>query len=128
MLEFAGFKIKPIFAWYDLWIGVYYDQKGRKLYILPLPSIGIVIEFPFNIIMTTVIKNEPSTEVRTFTNLRDARLYVMSRIGDGPTTDNYRIFSKDRNIKIIVTGCDVKELFPNVILFNKESLSNGQPS
>lgn len=38
-------KIRPLFAWYDLWIGLYWDRKGRKLYILPLPCIGIVIEF-----------------------------------------------------------------------------------
>lgn len=37
--------IKPIFAWYDLWVGVYWDRAGRKLYVLPLPTIGIVIEF-----------------------------------------------------------------------------------
>lgn len=39
-------KIKPLFAWYDLWVGVFWDQHKRKLYVLPLPCIGIVIEFP----------------------------------------------------------------------------------
>jgi hypothetical protein len=37
--------VKPLFAWYDLWIGVFWDRKARKLYILPMPCIGIVIEF-----------------------------------------------------------------------------------
>ena len=37
--------IKPIFAWYDLWMGAFWDRKARKLYILPLPCIGVVIEF-----------------------------------------------------------------------------------
>jgi hypothetical protein len=37
--------VKPIFAWYDLWIGAFWDRKLRKLYILPLPCIGIVLEF-----------------------------------------------------------------------------------
>lgn len=36
-------KIKPIFAWYDFWIGVFYDTSKRRIYILPLPMIGIVI-------------------------------------------------------------------------------------
>lgn len=36
--------VKPIFAWYDLWIGAYWDRKARKLYILPIPCFGIVIE------------------------------------------------------------------------------------
>jgi hypothetical protein len=34
-----------IFAWYDLWVGVFWDRKGRRLYILPLPCVGVVIEF-----------------------------------------------------------------------------------
>lgn len=37
-------KIKPIFAWYDFWIGVFYDRKG-KLYIFPIPCVGIVLDF-----------------------------------------------------------------------------------
>jgi hypothetical protein len=37
--------VRPLFAWYDLWVGAYWDRKGRRLYILPLPCIGVVIEF-----------------------------------------------------------------------------------
>jgi hypothetical protein len=37
--------IKPLFAWYDLWMGVYWDRKTRNLYVLPLPCIGVVITF-----------------------------------------------------------------------------------
>lgn len=37
-------RIKPLFAWYDLWIGAYWDRAGRKLYVLPLPCVGVVIE------------------------------------------------------------------------------------
>ena len=38
-------RIKPLFAWYDLWVGAFWDAKGRKLYVLPIPMLGLVIEF-----------------------------------------------------------------------------------
>lgn len=37
-------KISPVVAWYDFWIGAYWDRKGRRLYILPFPMIGVVIQ------------------------------------------------------------------------------------
>ena len=40
--------IRPIFAWYDLWIGAFWDRSARKLYILPLPCIGMVVVFESN--------------------------------------------------------------------------------
>ena len=38
-------EIRPIFAWYDFWVGLYYNQKNRRLYFLPFPMIGLVFEF-----------------------------------------------------------------------------------
>ena len=37
--------IRFIFAWYDLWIGAYWDRKSKRLYLLPVPCIGVVIDF-----------------------------------------------------------------------------------
>jgi hypothetical protein len=34
-----------IFAWYDFWVGWFWDQHKRKLYILPFPCVGICIQF-----------------------------------------------------------------------------------
>lgn len=42
----ARWSVKPLFAWHDLWVGIFWDSRKRKLYILPLPCVGVVIEFP----------------------------------------------------------------------------------
>lgn len=38
-------KVKLIFAWYDLWIGFFWDTKKKWLYIFIIPTIGIVFQF-----------------------------------------------------------------------------------
>lgn len=37
--------ISLLFEPCDLWIGAFWDAKKRRLYILPLPCFGIVIQF-----------------------------------------------------------------------------------
>ncbi len=32
-------KIRMFFAWFDFWVGAYYDRKKKVLYICPLPCI-----------------------------------------------------------------------------------------
>ena len=39
-------KVSFIFAWYDLWIGLYYDRERSWLYILPIPMVGIILKLP----------------------------------------------------------------------------------
>ena len=38
-------RIRPIFAWYDLWIGLFWDSRKKRLYIFPVPCFGIVVDF-----------------------------------------------------------------------------------
>jgi len=38
-------RIWPIFAWYDMWIGAYWDSTKRRLYVFPIPMFGVVIQF-----------------------------------------------------------------------------------
>ena len=37
-------KIRPIFKWFDFWVGLFYDTKKKRLYIFPIPMCGIYIE------------------------------------------------------------------------------------
>lgn len=36
--------MKVFFAWYDFWIGFYYDRKREDLYICPLPCVVFKFE------------------------------------------------------------------------------------
>ena len=38
-------RIRPIFAWYDLWVGAFIDRPKQRLYLFPLPMLGVVIDF-----------------------------------------------------------------------------------
>ncbi len=38
-------SIKPIFAWYDLWIGLFIDRPKKRVYLFPVPMLGIVIDW-----------------------------------------------------------------------------------
>jgi len=38
-------KLRFIAAWYDLWVGAYYNRKTSTLYLLPVPRLGIAITF-----------------------------------------------------------------------------------
>lgn len=38
-------KVKFIFAWYDFWVGFYWDIDERCLYFFPVPCFGIKFIF-----------------------------------------------------------------------------------
>ena len=37
-------KIKVSFAWYDIWVGVFIDNKKKIVYICPIPTLLITIK------------------------------------------------------------------------------------
>ena len=37
-------RVKPMFAWYDFWIGAFYDKPRRRLYVFPVPMFGVRID------------------------------------------------------------------------------------
>lgn len=43
-----GWNFRIFFAWYDLWIGLYYDRHSRIFYICPLPCCVFEIRLPRN--------------------------------------------------------------------------------
>lgn len=40
-----GWRVWPLFAWYDLWVGVYVDVQRSRIYVLPVPCCGMVISW-----------------------------------------------------------------------------------
>ena len=38
-------RVKFMFAWYDLWVGVYWNRSFRYLYIFPIPMFGVRVDF-----------------------------------------------------------------------------------
>ena len=45
MCRGASMTIRLFVAWYDMWIGAYWDRKSRALYLLPLPMLGVRVGF-----------------------------------------------------------------------------------
>lgn len=38
-------RVRLIFAWYDLWVGVYIDRAERRVYVLPVPMCGVMVSW-----------------------------------------------------------------------------------
>ncbi len=38
-------SIRPMFAWYDFWIGAFWDASKCRLYLFPIPMFGVMIQF-----------------------------------------------------------------------------------
>jgi hypothetical protein len=38
-------RIRVLCAWYDVWVGAFWDRGNRRLYLLPIPCVGLVLDF-----------------------------------------------------------------------------------
>lgn len=38
-----GFAL--LFAWYDMWVGFFWDKKKKWLYVFPVPMFGFILKF-----------------------------------------------------------------------------------
>ena len=52
-------SVKLIFAWYDLWIGFFWDIKKKWLYIFIIPTVGIIIQFKKKPLIDVNDPNQP---------------------------------------------------------------------
>jgi hypothetical protein len=41
------FSVKLIFAWYDIWVGVFIDRSKKLIYFFPIPMLGFVFKYGY---------------------------------------------------------------------------------
>lgn len=39
-------RVRPVFAWFDLRIGLYIDRSAPAIYFFPVPMLGVRIDWP----------------------------------------------------------------------------------
>lgn len=38
-------RVGFIAAWFDFWVGFYWSREKRRLYFLPVPCLGVYVDF-----------------------------------------------------------------------------------
>jgi len=41
------YSVKLVFAWYDIWIGVFIDKNKKLIYFFPIPMIGLRFKYGY---------------------------------------------------------------------------------
>lgn len=66
-------KITPFFLWRDFWIGLFWDDQKRILYICPIPMFGVKIQF----------KVKPKSETKLYRIISRNRDYTYAEDKEG---------------------------------------------
>jgi hypothetical protein len=38
-------RARVVVAWWDFWVGAYWDRRRKRLFVFPFPMLGICIDF-----------------------------------------------------------------------------------
>lgn len=38
-------RVHGVVAWYDAWVGVFVDRARRRVYVFPVPMLGVYIQY-----------------------------------------------------------------------------------
>jgi len=41
------YSVKFLFAWYDIWIGVFIDKNKKLIYFFPVPMLGLRFKYGY---------------------------------------------------------------------------------
>lgn len=66
-------RIKPIFAWFDFWVGLFWDRTKRILYFFPIPMVGVKIDLSDIEVVYYGPENDPDPPVELLEIVPDAR-------------------------------------------------------
>ena len=68
-------KTKVFLAWFDFWVGFYYDRKKSILYVCPLPTVVLAFSLKGHDIPTAEYNTSSTTKTGT-DNVKSSQLGI----------------------------------------------------